>query len=310
MRAKERFIALFTQEEGGKRKLNRKLGLLLAPVLLGILGYSLVPKKPDTSYVEESSKRLSGKNQDNSDQEQDSQTETPKGITAFGEVETGYTRTPRGSGGGGGRIKYNAAQVIVRQGGDPDKSLPIGSSIIGRLLNGIDTREQNSFVRVLLPYGASFNQERKLERNSVLFGTATYPGTGEKVYVKFSRGLLPDGREFKLEAQALSSADFSPGLYGDLHGAAGMRVASTLGLTMVSGMSDIMVEKEVSGGMLPVANPKSTMKNAFYNGLAKASEQEAQRQAGKLGEEKDYVTVEAGSDVVISLTETFKGELK
>jgi hypothetical protein len=79
---------------------------------------------------------------------------------------------------------------------------------------------------------------------------------------------------------------------------------------MVSGMSDIMVEKEVSGGMLPVANPKSTMKNAFYNGLAKASEQEAQRQAGKLGEEKDYVTVEAGSDVVISLTETFKGELK
>ena len=76
---------------------------------------------------------------------------------------------------------------------------------------------------------------------------------------------------------------------------------------MLSGMADTLVEKEtLSQYAAPTA--KSNLRNGFYNGLNKASQTEIERRAAKTNNEKDYVTVDAGADVIISLSETFKGE--
>lgn len=283
------------------------------------LGLGIIPKDPDTSFASKTTRSLTGGQAQpptpsptpkNSGKEPD--TQTPLGISdANWESIHRYPGqgSPRGEvKDGSGGLKYRATQVIQRQGGDPDRKLPIGTSVIGKLLTSIDTREQNSLVKVLLPYGVAFDHDRRIDRNSMLFGTVNYPGNGEKVFIKFHRVLFPDSREFKIEAQALGAMDYSPGLLGDYHDAAGTRMGSVLGLTLVAGMSDVLVEKEVSGQFSPVTTPKSTLKNAFYNGLTKATEQEAQRKAGKLAEEKDFITVEAGLDLIVSLTETFKGE--
>ena len=62
-------------------------------------------------------------------------------------------------------------------------------------------------------------------KNTVLFGTVNYPKKGQKVFIQFSKALLPDGREVELKAQALNAKDYSPGLEGKLHSGTTARVA-------------------------------------------------------------------------------------
>ena len=305
----------FIKEDGGKKTIQKKnVGMVVFPVVAVAVSLGMLRGKEDTSFMKETSRKLSPQDGQAGTQGSPGQ---PTGVRGVREEATDDTanRGQRGgrhssNAGGGPPLKYRAVQVIERQGGDPDRKLPIGTSFIGQLLTAIDTREQNSFVKVLLPYGAAFDRDRRIERNSTLFGTVNYPGTGDKVYIKFNRVLSPDGKEFKIEAQALNAQDYSPGLAGESHDGAGGRIATTTGLTMLSGMSDVLVEKQVSGGFNPTTTPKSTMRNAFFNGLTKSTQREAERQAEKITQQKDYVTIEAGEDIIISLTETFNGESK
>ena len=140
---------------------------------------------------------------------------------------------------------------------------------------------------------------------TILLGQANYPGHDERVYLTFDHGLLPDGQEIVLQARGLSSRDYAPGIVGDFHNNTGSQMASVVGLSMVSGMSEIMVEKEGLGNSFE-STPKATLKNGVYNGLSKVTEMQANRQAEKLAQIPDYVTVSEGSDVIISLTGSYR----
>ena len=200
------------------------------------------------------------------------------------------------------KIQYKAPQVIERKGVDSFTSkLPIGSNLIGKLLTAVDTRETEQLYKVLLPYGG-----KGIPKNTILFGTITYPNKGRKVFMQFSKALLPDGKEVELKAQVLSAKDYSPGLVGKLHSGAVARVASTLGLTMVSAFTDTLTEKQVLGSEGQVT-PKATTKNALYQGIAKSSEVEAQRQMAELGNVQEYVTIPAGQELIVNLLSTYRG---
>ena len=203
------------------------------------------------------------------------------------------------------KIKYRAPQVIERQDSFTSK-LPLGSNIIGKLLTSIDTRESEQFYKVLLPYGGK-GKHGGFPKNTVLFGTVNYPNKGRKVFMQFSKALLPDGREVELKAQALNTKDYSPGLEGKLHSGGAARVAATLGLTLASAVADTLTEKQVLGSEGQVA-PKATVKDAMYQGIAKASEAEAQRQAAELGNVQAYVTVPAGREIIVNLLSTYRSE--
>ena len=88
--------------------------------------------------------------------------------------------------------------------GDPSKTVPIGTNLIGKTLTSIDTREQNQTIKVLLPYGGKSKVGAEIEKNTILFGRVTYSGKGEKVYLSINKALAPDGHEFEIEAQALA----------------------------------------------------------------------------------------------------------
>lgn len=311
---REKALYHYTREEGGKRRLKKTASLLtLCPVLLGVIAWSFYPESSDTSFVGHTSKDLTknGADAKSGNGTEKSGAQKPKGVQDGDESQQSqYKSNERShpiSGGDGGKFKYRATQIVVRQGGDADRKLPIGTSFIGRLLTGIDTREQNSLVRALIPYGASFDHDRRIDKNSVLFGTASHSGAGDKVYVKFHRALFPDGREFRIQAEALSSSDFTAGLTGEENDGAGSKAMTTIGLNMLSGISDALVEKE---SLSQFAEPtvKSGLRNGFFNGLNKSTQEEAQRRAAKIRDAPDYITIEAGRDLIISLTETFKGE--
>ena len=270
--------------------------------------WRLFAAREDTSYLEQSGKRLGGdaKSKGKVSDSNSDPGSVPHGVQEGSGGDSHYQAADERAK-GSGQFKYHAAQVILRQGGDPDKRLPIGTSFVGKLLTGIDTRNPGALVRVLAPYGASFDHDRRIDRGSVVFGTASYTGSGDKVYLKFNRVLYPDGREFRIEAEALSSSDYTSGISGEENDGAGGKIGATLGLTMLSGITDTMVQKETLGQYAePTA--KSTLTNGFYNGLSKASQEEAQRQAAKVQNVPDYVTIEAGLDLIVSLMDTFKGE--
>ena len=205
------------------------------------------------------------------------------------------------------KIKYKAPQVIERKGTDSFSSkLPIGANLIGKLLTSIDTRESEQLYKVLLPYGGK-GKHGNIPKNTVLFGTVNYPNKGRKVFIQFTKALLPDGREVEVKAQALNAKDYSPGLAGKLHSNAAGRVASTLGLTMVSAFTDTLTEKQVLGAEGAVT-PKATAKNALYQGIAKASEVEVQRQMAELSDVQAYVTIPAGQELIVNLLATYRSE--
>jgi hypothetical protein len=199
-------------------------------------------------------------------------------------------------------IRYKGKQVI-----GPDaitQRIPSGANFVGKLLTSIDTRSQQR-VHVILPFGGSHKSGGgNLPPETILMGQFNYPGQGERVFIIFTKAIFPDGQEIAIQAQALSSKDYRSGIIGDYHSNKGSQMASVLGLSMISGVSEVMVEKQGLGQTFN-ATPKPTLKNGIYNGVAKVTETEANDQATQLAQAPKYVTIDSGSDVIISLGESF-----
>jgi hypothetical protein len=211
-------------------------------------------------------------------------------------------------------LVYNARQVFERQdlGSGTLTPLPSGVNCIGKLINGIDTRETNQTMRAVLPYGASHPSGGSIPRDSIILGSISYQGKGDRAYIRFNRVIFPDGSEYKIDAQALSSADYAPGLIGETHGQGDMRMIGSLGLTMASAAAEVLTEKSPLGGINALGQvaveAKPNLKNAALQGISQASKDEAGRHAEVAKNQEEYLTINAGGDLIVSLLTTFRGE--
>lgn len=201
-------------------------------------------------------------------------------------------------------IKYAGTQVLVRKTDQGGRALPVGTNFIGRLLTDIDTRMTDNLVRVLLPFGAKFKDRAGLPAKTLLLGMAKYSGHGKRLFLKFHIGVLPSGEQFKLQAQAMDSKDFSIGLLGKYHSAFGNRVGATLGFAFLSGASDVMQEREALGEGFMVSK-KANLKNAMLGGLSEFSKTEGALQLQEVRGKGAYVTLPQGKELIVTLTETF-----
>lgn len=300
---KEKLGSIFLEDDGGKRVLNKRnsLTLFMSVFAIGMLA-QLAPSffKSDNprGSVTRSDVPLT-KHKDNSAAPitknkmqymggifEDTPHEKPKEVRH-------YSNKP---------IHYRGKQVIY-----PDSSterIPSGSNFIGKLLTSIDTRSRQR-VHVMLPYGGSNKAGGgSLPPETILLGQFNYSGQGERVFVFFNKAVLPDGQEINIRGQALSSKDYRVGIIGDYHSNKGSQMASVLGLSMVSGVSEVMVEKQGLGQSYNIV-PKSTIKNGLYNGVAKVTDMEANDQAAQLAAAPKYVTIDSGADLIISIGESF-----
>jgi hypothetical protein len=110
-----------------------------------------------------------------------------------------------------------------------------------------------------------------------------------------------------MEATAMDSKDFSPGLIGSYHSAFGSRAGATLGFSFAAGASDVLQEREALGeGFNQTVTKKSTMKNALLNGISEFAKTEGAFQLEEARSEGAYVTLNQGKELIISLTKTFK----
>ena len=293
-------------ENGGKKILNLKaLRVITWPLLLTCVYIGFFAKMEDDSYAEKSiSSSKQVESGVNNSQTNDGKSHEVDGVSKnSSKISNKSSRKIRNL----PQLEYRAKQVISRKDGDPAKTIPIGTSAIGKLITSIDTRSKGGLIKVSLPYGFSYKRDRRIPKGTILVGGYSYPGQGDRVFISIQKGITPNGEEFEINAQALESSDYSMGIVGAHHSNADVRIATTLGLSLVSGMSDVLVEKQALGEA-GVVTPKSTMKNAMYNGIGRVSEIEAQRQADQLGGEQEYVTVNSGRDLIISLITTYRGK--
>ena len=128
-------------------------------------------------------------------------------------------------------------------------------------------------------------------------------GVSRRAIINFDHALLPTGEELSIKAQAIDSKTNLIGVNGDYHGKLGSRAIGTMALNMASGMSEVLAQKESLGGIQGQVAVKSSLKNAFYNGIAKTAESEAGRQAEQLNQEPEYVILKNGTEFSIQLLE-------
>lgn len=202
-------------------------------------------------------------------------------------------------------INYSAPQIVGDGDANGRNMMRSGSKLIGILKNPIDTRAQ-SLVRVVLPRGGEFGNV-EIQPGSVLVGRFNYNGDNDIVYIKFSRLDPPDGGSpRKISATALDAGNFSPGIQGEEFTGGGTKLAASIGLTMFAGMTDTLTDKEAIGNSYNSVQAKPTMKNALLQGLSKASQDEASRTASAIEQERNYVIVPEGKEMIIELLEDFK----
>jgi hypothetical protein len=200
-------------------------------------------------------------------------------------------------------IRYRAGQLIGENEHGP-KSMKSGSKLIGSLINPIDTRAP-SLVRVNLPHGGDASGVA-IDPGSTLVGQFSYTGDGNRVYLKFSRIDSLDGGAMKISAVALDAGSFTPGIAGDEFTASGEKIATSIGLTMFSGMTDTLTDRESLGNSFNGVQAKPTMSNALLQGLSKASQDQASRTASEIEQERNYVIIPEGKEMIIELQEDFK----
>ena len=201
-------------------------------------------------------------------------------------------------------IKYKAGQIIDL--GDStssyQKANTIGTFVRARLITAVDTREQGQIVKAMIvDKSISF-----LPYKTLIFGQASL-GQSKRALINFDHALLPTGTEYTLKAQAMSTKTNTLGVDGDFHGKMGLRAATTVGLTVLSGMGEVLTEKESFGGFQGNIVAKPSLKNATYNGLSKAAESEAQRQAERMNEEPEYMIVQQGTEFNLQLLGKIEG---
>ena len=213
-------------------------------------------------------------------------------INSHGKKKKSQQRSPRPM------IKYKAGQIIDL--GDTNhgdqKANTIGTFVRSRLITSVDTREQGQIVKAMIvDKSVPF-----LPYKTIIYGQASL-GQSRKALISFDHALLPSGAEYSLKAQAMSLQTNTLGLDGNFHGKMGLRAATTVGLTVLSGMGEVLTEKESFGGFQGNIVAKPSLKNAAYHGLSKAAENEAQRQAERMNEEPEYMIVEQGTEFHLQL---------
>lgn len=173
-----------------------------------------------------------------------------------------------------------------------------GVKFLAKLLDPIDTRFKDP-VRIEVTKSLKIDGEVVIEKGSELLGHFSET-RNDRVRVNLNRLILASGEEVAVSAVALDPKDYRVGLFGEKSSLKTKKILTSIGLRMLSGMSDVLIERE-SLGVNAMATPKSTVQNALLNGAREVSQGEANRIGSEVQNEKDYIIIPEGKMMIIEL---------
>lgn len=200
--------------------------------------------------------------------------------------------------------KYKAPQVIQGKKVVNGNTLPRGTKLIGKLGQGVDTRSNNGLVEVSLPYGGSYKGQLHIPKKSILIGSSQFQANG-RVTINFKTVLFPSGEEYQIQAIALDFSDYSVGVIGNYHGRKLARVATSV----ILGAAGSAINS--AGGSFSSARDENAFKREVQRNTMEGFRGSISNEMGQVGESmnqdnKDFVTLDRGKDLIIKLIRPFR----
>jgi len=315
-RLKQFWVKYFIQKDGDKKRIEIKKLILIFILLVSFFLFitTFFEEDQDTSYLRKSDRKLiiesNHKNSGNDEPKEFKKLEHYfKNQRSTQDLNRKQKKKDQTRPGPNQNIKYYANQIIINESIAKNKlKAPEGSTFIGKLISPLDSRLEHKVIRATVPYGFSFKGKELIPKNSILLGVPSYSTNSKRVFIDFNKGIDPEGREFPISAIVLDSSDYSVGLIGEIQENTTSQMVSAMGLSMVSGITEVLTQKETLGD-IGVITPKSTLENAMYHGVSNVTDIAAKREMEKWNKEKPYVIVESGKELIIMLKASFNGIL-
>ncbi|MCB0308573.1 MAG: TrbI/VirB10 family protein [Bdellovibrionales bacterium] len=290
--------SFFMTKNGGKEvlHLSRVAWFCLVILISGML-FTLTRPKKDHRSVRISSTPIIEEKGDSALDHKKAGSSKPRGV-ASAPVPRGSSTKRNGRRKSKAKLlQFSGPQLIERK--KESNFMAQGIRTKGTLLTGIDTRTPTQ-VQVLLSSGILHHEREILPPGTTLLGAYSYPGTGKEIHLNLSQALLPSGHIQDISAQALDAKRLTLGIRARRHRNTSGKLAAAMGSTMIQAAGDVLTEKEaLSQFGEPTA--KSTLKNAFTQGVSNIGEMETQRHLNELGHSQEYATLHAGTPIVIEL---------
>ncbi len=187
---------------------------------------------------------------------------------------------------------------------------PSGSSFIAVLQTAIDTRLQNSLVRLSLDRNAIYHGQTFLAKGSTLLATARGSSRSGRIELNVNQAILPSGLELPIAALALDSKDFSPGISATCHSGRIGRTLSRGALNILSAGASLLVTSNLPSSSGSVAAHRS-IENAGAQGLSEATKSEADGLENEVNDD-DYCALGKGQMLILTLLKQFSptGEMR
>ena len=144
----------------------------------------------------------------------------------------------------------------------PEIKIPAGSEVFVTLTSG----GANGMLKAILPEGLKTDGEVFLPPGTVLLGSGA--SSNERLFMDFSKAVLPDHTNLKIKALAYDSGDRILGVKGNKVSDYAFRLAASSGLIFLGGMADGLRE-EVS--LAPGERRRHSTRDAALNGVTTAA---------------------------------------
>jgi hypothetical protein len=180
-----------------------------------------------------------------------------------------------------GRIKIVSLRSI--------SELPIGSEMKATLASGAT----DGIVKAQLTAPLIVDGESILPEKTILFGKGK--SGEERLFVEFSKVILPTGEGYPIRAQAFDVADKILGLKGALVGTRTKKMAGAIAFGFMGGMADGL--QDSSGSYFIPRKPSA--RDAALAGASKAALDQSQEYIEEMKKSPNIIEVKAGTEIVV-----------
>lgn len=183
--------------------------------------------------------------------------------------------------------QYTAPQVVKRH---ASLKIPPGTLIRAVLISGAS----DGPVRAEIQESFSVEGETLIEEGTVLLGVGQ--STDERLFIRFSQMVFKDGGFASIQAQACDIEDKIAGLKGSKVGTQAFKLAASIGLNFVGGMSQAFQESEFQNGF---GIRKPNARNVLLNGTSTAALEQSQAMMNEYRNKPPKIEVKAGIPVLV-----------
>jgi len=174
--------------------------------------------------------------------------------------------------------------------------LPIGSEMHAVLASGAT----DGIVKAVLTLPLMVDGEPILPERAVLFGRGKSGET--RLFVEFSKVILPTGETYPIRAQAFDLNDQILGLKGAIVGTRTKKMAGAIGFGLIGGMAAGL--QDTSGSFFNQRKP--TLRDGALAGASKASLDQSQAFMDEMKKSPNTIEVQAGTNIVVMTDEPKK----